>query len=193
MNSNINRLTIAIRELGEGGIWRCTEGDPRPAALLMCDIRRGRPTGQRAELARQLVDACKEILGLRDDNLNVEFTQHAGDEMYHTLHGGLSDDWTRRAGPPRSQGSKASHGRIVHNEGKERAMRILVVGAGSTGGYFGGRLAQAGRDVTFLVRPGRAAQLRGDGLQILSPHGDATLTRSSSPPATSTRPTMPSC
>jgi 2-dehydropantoate 2-reductase len=54
-------------------------------------------------------------------------------------------------------------------------MRLLVVGAGSTGGYFGGRLAQAGRDVTFLVRPGRAAQLRDGGLRIVSPHGDATL------------------
>jgi 2-dehydropantoate 2-reductase len=55
-------------------------------------------------------------------------------------------------------------------------LRILVVGAGSTGGYFGGRLAQAGRDVTFLVRPGRAAQLRSKGLQIVSPYGDVTLT-----------------
>src|SRR5271154_6653294 len=54
-------------------------------------------------------------------------------------------------------------------------MRILVVGAGSTGGYFGGRLAQAGRDVTFLVRPGRAEQLREGGLQIVSPHGDIAL------------------
>jgi 2-dehydropantoate 2-reductase len=55
-------------------------------------------------------------------------------------------------------------------------MRLLVVGAGSTGGYFGGRLVQADRDVTFLVRPGRAAQLRERGLEIVSPHGDATLT-----------------
>ena len=55
-------------------------------------------------------------------------------------------------------------------------MRLLVVGAGATGGYFGGRLAQAGRDVTFLVRPRRAAQLREGGLQIVSPHGDVTLT-----------------
>jgi 2-dehydropantoate 2-reductase len=55
-------------------------------------------------------------------------------------------------------------------------MRILVVGAGSTGGYFGARLAQAGRDVTFLVRPGRADRLRADGLRIVSPHGDVTLT-----------------
>jgi len=54
-------------------------------------------------------------------------------------------------------------------------MRILVIGAGSTGGYFGGRLAQAGRDVTFLVRPARAEALRRDGLQIVSPHGDVTL------------------
>ncbi|HEY2131717.1 MAG TPA: ketopantoate reductase family protein [Acetobacteraceae bacterium] len=54
-------------------------------------------------------------------------------------------------------------------------MRILVVGAGSTGGYFGGRLAQAGRDVTFLVRPSRAEHLRANGLQIASPHGDVTL------------------
>ena len=54
-------------------------------------------------------------------------------------------------------------------------MRLLVVGAGSTGGYFGGRLAQAGRDVTFLVRPTRAARLRDVGLRIISPHGDITL------------------
>jgi 2-dehydropantoate 2-reductase len=54
-------------------------------------------------------------------------------------------------------------------------MRLLVVGAGATGGYFGGRLAEAGRDVTFLVRPRRAAQLRESGLQIVSPHGDAAL------------------
>ncbi|WP_113716699.1 ketopantoate reductase family protein [Arthrobacter dokdonensis] len=45
-------------------------------------------------------------------------------------------------------------------------MRILVVGAGATGGYFGARLAQAGRDVTFLVRGGRAAVLRERGLRI---------------------------
>jgi 2-dehydropantoate 2-reductase len=54
-------------------------------------------------------------------------------------------------------------------------MRILVVGAGATGGYFGGRLLQAGRDVTFLVRAARAAELARDGLVIRSPHGDATL------------------
>lgn len=54
-------------------------------------------------------------------------------------------------------------------------MRILIVGAGSIGGYFGGRLLQAGCDVTFLVRPRRADELKRDGLVILSPNGDVTL------------------
>ena len=51
-------------------------------------------------------------------------------------------------------------------------MRILVVGAGAIGGYFGGRLLQAGRDVTFLVRPKRGAQLARTGLVIRSRFGD---------------------
>ena len=55
-------------------------------------------------------------------------------------------------------------------------MRILILGAGGTGGYFGGRLVQAGCDVTFLVRPARAARLRAEGLVIKSPLGDARLT-----------------
>jgi 2-dehydropantoate 2-reductase len=54
-------------------------------------------------------------------------------------------------------------------------MRILVVGAGAIGGYFGGRMLQAGRDVTFLVRPRRAAELAEAGLVIKSPNGDVTL------------------
>jgi len=51
-------------------------------------------------------------------------------------------------------------------------MRILVIGAGAIGGYFGGRLLQAGRDVTFLVRPRRAALLSKYGLSIRSRLGD---------------------
>src|SRR5690348_2460424 len=54
-------------------------------------------------------------------------------------------------------------------------MKILVVGAGAVGGYFGGRLLEAGRDVTFLVRPKRAAQLAQTGLVIKSRFGDMTL------------------
>ena len=51
-------------------------------------------------------------------------------------------------------------------------MRFLVLGAGAVGGYFGGRLAEAGRDVTFLVRGARTAALAEHGLKVESPLGD---------------------
>jgi len=54
--------------------------------------------------------------------------------------------------------------------------KILVLGAGGIGGYFGGRLAESGTDVTFLVREGRRKILSEQGLQIESPFGDAKLT-----------------
>jgi len=54
-------------------------------------------------------------------------------------------------------------------------VRILVLGAGAVGGYFGGRLADAGGDVTFLVRERRAAALAAHGLLIASPCGDAAM------------------
>lgn len=53
-------------------------------------------------------------------------------------------------------------------------MKILIVGAGAIGGYYGARLLEAGADVTFLVRPRRAAQLREQGLQVKSELGDFT-------------------
>ena len=54
-------------------------------------------------------------------------------------------------------------------------MRFLVVGAGALGGYFGGRLIEAGRDVTFLLRPRRAAQIEKTGLVIRSNAGNLHL------------------
>jgi 2-dehydropantoate 2-reductase len=54
-------------------------------------------------------------------------------------------------------------------------MRILVVGAGALGGYFGGRLKEAGRDMTFLVRPRRAEHLAKTGLLVRSPKGDINI------------------
>ncbi|WP_251519046.1 MULTISPECIES: 2-dehydropantoate 2-reductase [Staphylococcus] len=55
-------------------------------------------------------------------------------------------------------------------------MRILVLGAGGIGGYFGGRLAESGQDVTFLVRPKRKATLEKRGLSIQSEKGDYHFT-----------------
>ena len=54
-------------------------------------------------------------------------------------------------------------------------MKIIVLGAGAIGGYFGGRLAQAGGDVRFLVRERRQQQLQQHGLVVRSPHGDFHL------------------
>ncbi len=54
-------------------------------------------------------------------------------------------------------------------------MKVLILGAGAVGGYFGGRLTQAGADVTFLVRPQRAQKLAQAGLVIRSPLGDARI------------------
>jgi 2-dehydropantoate 2-reductase len=54
-------------------------------------------------------------------------------------------------------------------------MKILVLGAGAVGGYFGGRLSAHGADVTFLVREARRAQLERDGLRVESPFGNVTL------------------
>ena len=54
-------------------------------------------------------------------------------------------------------------------------MKILVVGAGAVGGYFGAYLAKAGRDVTFLVRSQRAQQLQRDGIRIVGPQGNLTI------------------
>jgi 2-dehydropantoate 2-reductase len=54
-------------------------------------------------------------------------------------------------------------------------MKILVLGAGGVGGYFGGRMAEKGLDVAFLVRPKRAEAIARDGLRIASPRGNARL------------------
>jgi phenylpyruvate tautomerase PptA (4-oxalocrotonate tautomerase family) len=96
MSVDIRRITVAIRELGEGGVWRIPDlgGDPTPVSILMLDIRRGRSPGLRMEVAKALCADCIEILGLREDRLNVEFTQHSGDEMYHPSLGGYSPEWS---------------------------------------------------------------------------------------------------
>jgi 2-dehydropantoate 2-reductase len=54
-------------------------------------------------------------------------------------------------------------------------MRIAVMGAGGVGGYFGGRLAQAGHDVTFIARGRHLEALQANGLTLKSPLGDAIL------------------
>jgi len=95
MAVDIRRISVAVRELGEGGVWRIPEagGEPVPVSVMMLDIRQGRPPEMRMAVAKALCAHCVAILGLREDRLNVEFTQHAGDEMYHPALGGYSPEW----------------------------------------------------------------------------------------------------
>ena len=95
MSVDIRRISVAIRELGEGCVWRIAEvdGEPEPVSVMMLDTRRGRSAELRMELAKALCAHCVAILGLREDRLNVEFSQHSGDEMYHPALGGYSPEW----------------------------------------------------------------------------------------------------
>ena len=95
MSVDIRRISVAIRELGKGGLWRIPDrgGEPVEVSVLMLDIRKGRPPELRMAVAKALCAHCIEILGLAEDRLNVEFTQHSGDEMYHPTLGGFSPEW----------------------------------------------------------------------------------------------------
>ena len=104
MQTTPDYVTVAIRELVEGGVWRCSDGEAEPAAMLTYEIRYGRPTEQRARLAQALIDACVEELGLRSDRLGVEFTQHTGDELYRADRG-MAPDWTAAEAKSRHLGS----------------------------------------------------------------------------------------
>ena len=77
MQTNPGRVRVAFRELSEGSLWHCGEGEPKPSAVLSCNIRRGRSPERRAELAQALVDACVEALDLRSALL-VQFTNIRG-------------------------------------------------------------------------------------------------------------------
>jgi hypothetical protein len=87
MQTTPEMLSDAKRELPEGSPWSCRDGEPEPGAGLNCDIRRGRMPEQRVGLAQALVEACIETLELRSGRLSVEFTRHAGNEMYRAGRG----------------------------------------------------------------------------------------------------------
>lgn len=86
-------ITVVVRDAGEGGAWRCTAAQPEEAALLMCDVRAGRPVETRARLAERLIDVCVEHGDLDPARVKVEFTQHPGEDMYHPQLGGFNHDW----------------------------------------------------------------------------------------------------
>jgi hypothetical protein len=94
MQVDADLLTVSVHDLGPGGVWRCHEsGPPTPSALIMCDIRSGRPIELRARLAQSLVDTCANMFDLDSLWIKVEFTQHSGDDMFHPHLGGFNTDW----------------------------------------------------------------------------------------------------
>src|ERR1700730_7823308 len=93
MQTRPELVTVAFRELGEGGVWCCGVGEPEPGGRGPCALRGGQTPEHRAQLARALIDACVETLGLRSDRLVVEFTQHTSDEMYRAGRGWAAE-WT---------------------------------------------------------------------------------------------------
>jgi len=99
MQTTPDLVDVSFRELGAGNVWRCESPEPAPSAVLICDIRAGRPPEQRARLGEALLNACVEALNLDPLRFGVEFTQHTGDELYRTIlvdgavRGGLAPDW----------------------------------------------------------------------------------------------------
>src|SRR5271157_1342636 len=56
-------------------------------------------------------------------------------------------------------------------------MKIAIMGTGGVGGYYGGLLAKAGKDVTFIARGAHLQVIRKHGLQINSVHGDFQVSK----------------
>jgi phenylpyruvate tautomerase PptA (4-oxalocrotonate tautomerase family) len=96
METDPARVRVAFLELPAGSLWHCTDGEPRPGVVLSCDIRKGRTAEQRARLAEALIGACADELDLPGEVL-VEFTQHAGDELYRQGRG-MAEEWSAEEG-----------------------------------------------------------------------------------------------
>jgi len=93
METNPERVIVAFRELGENGVVRLRpDGALETVVMVNCDIRRGRPAEQRERLGDAVAAVLGEALGWPRERTLLEFTQHAGDEMWRST--GLGSDWT---------------------------------------------------------------------------------------------------
>ena len=91
METNPERVTVAFRELGENGVVR-PDGALETVVLVNWDIRRGRAAEQRERLGDAVAAVLEEALDWPRERTLLEFTQHAGDEMWRST--GLGTDWT---------------------------------------------------------------------------------------------------
>jgi phenylpyruvate tautomerase PptA (4-oxalocrotonate tautomerase family) len=97
MDAHPRVVNVAFRELGAGNVLRCHTTPPSEVVVVQCDIRRGRPPEQRAVFARALIDLAAAHLDWPADGFIVEFTEHAGDQMFRD--GSLAPDWSPSAAP----------------------------------------------------------------------------------------------
>ena len=84
-------VSVGFRELGPHNLWKVGGIEPRPGAVIQCDIRRGRTAEQREAVARAIVAACAEELAIPAADIVLEFTQHAADEWF--VNDGLAREW----------------------------------------------------------------------------------------------------
>ena len=84
-------VSVGFRELGPHNLWKTGGIEPRPGAVIQCDIRRGRTAEQREAVARAIVTACAEELAIAAVDIVLEFTQHAADEWF--VNDGLAPEW----------------------------------------------------------------------------------------------------
>lgn len=93
METNPERVTVAFRELGADGILRTgSDGSMEPVVVVQCDIRRGRPSEQRKRLGDAVAALLEDELGWPPARTILEFTEHAGDEVWRAT--GLGSDWS---------------------------------------------------------------------------------------------------
>jgi phenylpyruvate tautomerase PptA (4-oxalocrotonate tautomerase family) len=121
MQTSPGIVKVGFRELGAENLFRCgaPDGGVEPVIVGQCDIRRGRPTEQRARLAAAIVEACAEAFGVDGAAIELEFTQHSGDEMYR--RGAFAGDWTPcEAG---GSGRGRDEGREARGEGGRTRIR----------------------------------------------------------------------
>jgi phenylpyruvate tautomerase PptA (4-oxalocrotonate tautomerase family) len=93
METSPERVTVAFRELGEDGVVRIgPDGALETVIMVNCDVRRGRPPEQRERLGDAVAALLEETLGWPRRRTILEFTEHAGNEVWRST--GLGTDWS---------------------------------------------------------------------------------------------------
>ena len=109
METNPERVTVAFRELGENGVVRIgPDGALETVVMVNCDVRRGRPPEQRERLGDAVAALLEDALGWPRRRTILEFTEHAGDEVWRST--GLGTDWSPAEAAGASGGATESAG-----------------------------------------------------------------------------------